>query len=166
VISEVRYQAIGLRSTEPIAPGASVQVRTSAGDVTGEVRRCIDRDGLHHITIGLRDAHIAGASSERKDQRRAASIEGTLRDLRSPGSIYAITIVDVSRAGLRVRSPMPLDPGTPVEIRCPQAVITGEIRYSREHDFGAFHLGIQASEGSTVAGQSGPLDLTALVRGA
>jgi hypothetical protein len=76
------------------------------------------------------------------------------------GGIYMITVLDVSKSGLRIQCSRALDHGTRVEIQCHDFSIFGEIRYSRGMAADEFHLGFEATEVRTAAGpQSGEIDL-------
>lgn len=70
-----------------------------------------------------------------------------LRAEGGPGRIYLVTILDVSRSGLRVSCPAGLPSGTVVHVRYENLEIPGDVRYSREVEAGAFHLGIQVAPG-------------------
>jgi hypothetical protein len=100
-----------------------------------------------------------GKLEERRHDRYELEEPGFLRILGPPGGAFVITILDVSRQGLRIRCSRPLDEGTPVEVRCRGTQITGEVRYSRGIDATEVHIGIRADR---VAGEADEFDLTLL----
>lgn len=80
-----------------------------------------------------------------------------MRILGPPGGAFVITILDVSKQGLRVRCSRELPQGTPVEVRCRRSLIAGEVRYARPMEAGNIHLGIYVV---SVSGKNSDLDLT------
>jgi PilZ domain-containing protein len=126
--------------------------------------------------------HLAAGSPalERVQQRRhdryQVEIPGLLRLLETRGGIYAVTVLDVSKTGLRISCPKPFASGTRVEIRCRSTKILGTVKYVREVR-NETYLGIEADlpdTTSTAAGTTGaaeidllslfPLDMTRLKR--
>ena len=67
-----------------------------------------------------------------------------MRILGPPGGAFVVTILDISKNGLRVRCTRPLPNGTHVEIKCRRKLVTGEIRYARTIESSGVHLGIEA----------------------
>ncbi len=61
------------------------------------------------------------------------------------GGIYLITVLDVSKSGLRINCSTSLTTGTRVEVRCRGASVPGEIRYARDVGQNEFHLGVEAT---------------------
>src|SRR5579862_8447862 len=84
----------------------------------------------------------------RADRRFTVEVAGVLRlgDVRS--AVYVVTVLDVSRSGLRVCCPAPVSTGARVEVTCCDAVIAGEARYCREAGAGEFYIGIKADHGA------------------
>lgn len=86
-----------------------------------------------------------------------------MRILGPPGGAFVITILDISKEGLRVRCSRPLERGTRVELKCRQTRIAGEVRYARGIDANEFHVGIQATsvsgETNGVSQGTGEIDL-------
>ncbi len=81
------------------------------------------------------------------------------------GAVYVVTILDVSKAGLRVSGSVRLDDETLVEILYRGVKITGKVRYGRNVGRDEFHLGVKAEDDS--AGprtEEGELDLTLLFK--
>ncbi len=103
---------------------------------------------------------IVADEKGRRHRRFEMDMAGLLRISGIAGGIYMITVLDVSKSGLRIQCSRALDHGTRVEIQCHDFSIFGEIRYSRGMAADEFHLGIEATAVWTAAGkQSGELDL-------
>jgi hypothetical protein len=113
---------------------------------------------------------------ERRHDRYQVEIPGLLRLLETRGGIYAVTVLDVSKTGLRISCPQPFASGTRVEIRCQGKKILGTVKYAREVR-NETYLGIEADlpdAASTAAGTTGtaevdllslfPMDMTRLKR--
>jgi hypothetical protein len=106
---------------------------------------------------------LVADAGKRRHRRFAMEMAGLLRLSGVAGGIYMITVLDVSKAGLRIECPRALDAGTRVEIQCRDFSIIGEIRYSRAVGVDEFHLGIEATALRTAAGaQTNELDLLPL----
>ena len=60
------------------------------------------------------------------------------------GGIYLVTVLDVSKWGLRISCSVEFATGTRVEVRWRGTNIGGEVRYTREVRVHEFHLGIAA----------------------
>jgi hypothetical protein len=84
---------------------------------------------------------------------------GFMRILGPPWGAFVVTILDISKSGLRVRCSLALPEGTTVELRCRSTQISGEVRYSRSVEAGDIHIGILAE---SVLGMTGEVDLTLL----
>jgi hypothetical protein len=82
-----------------------------------------------------------------------------MRILGPPGGAFVITVIDISKEGLRVRCSRALPEGTRVEVNCRGTRIQGEVRYARGMSASEFHVGIHAR---TVSGLSTEVDLTSL----
>jgi hypothetical protein len=100
-----------------------------------------------------------GKLEDRKHDRYEIDEPGFLRILGPPGGAFVITILDVSKGGLRIRSPRPLPEGTKVELRCRHKEVIGEVRYARGMEASEVHMGIKAER---VTGMSSEVDLTLL----
>jgi hypothetical protein len=84
-----------------------------------------------------------------------------------PEGVYSITILNVSKTGLRVSCPTKPSPHAHVEITCGSAKISGTIRYVRELSQDEFNLGISADRvsGDDRFGDDKEMDLTLLFGG-
>lgn len=67
--------------------------------------------------------------------------------LRADSGLYVVTILDVSRSGMRVSCSKEFASGTNVHVRYAELEVPGEIRYARKLETGEFHLGIQVAPG-------------------
>jgi hypothetical protein len=91
---------------------------------------------------------------------------GVMRIQGKPDHVYVVTVLDVSKSGLRVSCASALPVATQVEVKCRGAGVTGEIRYCRDVKPAEFNLGIKAYEASSGAGPqaAGRVDLTLLFK--
>jgi hypothetical protein len=95
-----------------------------------------------------------------RDIRRPIVEPAVMRIADSRGDAYVVTILDVSKSGLRISSSTALPAGTRVELRCRGTAILGETRYARNVGGGEFHLGIQVTDAPGAArSEQGELDL-------
>jgi hypothetical protein len=106
---------------------------------------------------------IVADEKGRRHRRFEMEMAGLLRITGVAGGIYMITVLDVSKSGLRIQCSRALDHGTRVEIQCHDFSIFGEIRYSRGMAADEFHVGIEATGVRTAEGPlSGEVDLLPL----
>lgn len=91
-------------------------------------------------------------TQQRKHDRYIVEIPGLLRVQEVPAGFYAVTVLDISKSGLRICCPKPFSSGTRVEVKCQSAKIFGTIKYAREDGYG-FHLGIEADLVETAKGR-------------
>ncbi len=103
-----------------------------------------------------------GEESNRRHFRYPVDVPAVLRLPGVAGGIYIITVLDVSKSGVRVQCPRSLNIGTAVEIRCNNCEVFGEIRYARSVDKDGFHLGVEASRVKTRKGFEPEVDLIRL----
>jgi hypothetical protein len=102
---------------------------------------------------------------KRSDQRYPIEEAAVLRVEGVAGGVYVVTVLDVSKLGLRVSSPVALALGTRVKVSCHGAEITGEIRYARDVERDGYYLGVLASTVSRAGqAQDGEIDLTRIFR--
>lgn len=81
------------------------------------------------------------------------------------GGVYVVTVLDVSKFGLRVSCPIALPLGTRVKVACHGAEIGGEIRYARDVDRDGYYLGLRADTiFQSGQPQDGEIDLTTMFR--
>jgi PilZ domain len=138
-------EGVKLRVPESVQPGATVQIRVMDTFAFGEIRSCQAVGPAFHIGVHIQDSFPvprdgvlqAQRSEPRSDVRVSA-------DLKVQGGIesHRITVLDVSRSGLRVRLGFPIPANTRVEISYGNTVVSGEVRYSRELDVDEFNIGI------------------------
>ena len=82
-----------------------------------------------------------------------------------PGGVYVVTVLDVSKVGLRVSCPVAMPLGTRVKVTCHGADIVGEIRYARDVERDGYYLGVQADQVSRAGQvQDAEIDLTQVFR--
>lgn len=102
---------------------------------------------------------------KRSDQRYPIEEAAVLRVDGVAGGVYVVTILDVSKFGLRVSCPVALALGTRVKVSCHGAEIIGEIRYARDVERDGFYLGVLADKVARAGHvQDGEIDLTRIFR--
>jgi hypothetical protein len=102
---------------------------------------------------------------QRLDRRFPVEEAAVMRVEGQAGGVYVVTVLDVSKSGMRVSCPISLPLETPVTVRCHGAEISGNVRYARNIGFYGFHLGIKAnvvSRGGQI--ENADFDLTELFR--
>ena len=102
----------------------------------------------------------------RRHERFAFEKPGILRLEKVHGGLYLITVLDLSKSGLRVNSPKAVARETRVEVQCLGRRVSGVVRYTREVGPREFHVGIEAdrAESNGTVWSAGTLDLTDLFR--
>ena len=100
----------------------------------------------------------------RRHERFSFEKPGILRLEHVHGGLYLITVLDLSRSGLRINCPKAVARETRVEVQCLGRRVSGVVRYTREVGPREFHVGIEADRAETngVVWSDGTLDLTAL----
>jgi hypothetical protein len=80
----------------------------------------------------------------RKEPRREVHIPALAVLSRKPGDVYAVTILDRSDSGIRIRVPVPVqvDQELTVVVKGSEK-LQGKARYCRAVEDGQFHVGIQ-----------------------
>jgi len=91
----------------------------------------------------------------RADRRYTVDVGGVLQVEGVPTAVYVVTVMDVSKLGLRVSCPVSIPVGTRVEVGCCDTTIFGQVRYASEVGPNDFYLGIRADKNG-----DGGLDLT------
>jgi hypothetical protein len=102
---------------------------------------------------------------KRTDQRYPVEEAAVMRIEGVTGGVYVVTVLDVSRFGLRVSCPVGWPLGTRVKVACHGAEVAGEVRYARDVEPDGYHLGIRADKVSHAGQvQDGEIDVTAIFR--
>jgi hypothetical protein len=102
---------------------------------------------------------------KRLDRRFPVEEAAVMRVEGKTGAVYVVTVLDVSRSGLRISCPISLPLETRVNLKCHGAEISGEVRYARNVGYYGFHLGIKANlvtHGEQI--EPSDFDLTTLFR--
>jgi PilZ domain len=110
------------------------------------------------------EAREMGKVEDRRHARYELEEPGFLRVIDQPDEsihmgAFVVTILDISKRGLRIRCSRPLPHGTPVEVRCRGQRIIGEVRYARGMEETEVHMGVRAD---SVDGLGEDVDLTLL----
>ncbi len=105
----------------------------------------------------------SGPLQKRRHDRYTVETPGLLRLQETRGGIYAITVLDVSKSGLRINCPSAVLSDSRVEVKVHGSTIVGTVRYARSVGY-EFHVGIEAELLQTAAGATSgeELDLTLL----
>lgn len=115
------------------------------------------RKSCSPLACNLELRPVMGRIENRRHDRHEIEEPAFMRILGPPSGAFVITILDISKQGLRIRCSRELPHGISVEVRCRRSMITGEVRYSRPMEPGNIHLGIQVT---SVSGKSTDFDLT------
>jgi hypothetical protein len=85
---------------------------------------------------------ISAQAENRREQRISTQDPGILQKINpfSPDRI-SIQIIDISKGGMQVKTPSPLEPGTMVKVRMKGTIAFGEVRHSRAYGY-SFRAGI------------------------
>jgi len=165
-VLDTSRDGLKLRVSEFLAPGSTIQVRLANAIAFGEIRYCKPVGSGFHVGVQLQDTFPAPCAepelARRKSPRHSLSVTGALR-VNGTSDERAITILDVSTSGLRIRCDTAIASGTRVEVAWGDTAACGEIRYCREIAADGFNVGIN------IDGVSGPkleqereMDLTLL----
>ena len=155
-----------LRVPEFVQPGAMIQVRILDTFAFGEVRSCQPVGSAFHMGIHVQDSFPvppAGVlQAQRSEPRNEVRVSAELR-IQGRIETHSVTVLDVSRSGLRVRLGCPIAANARVNVFYGNATVSGEVRYSRELGVDEFNIGINV-DGVTGNDQlqDGALDLTLL----
>ena len=112
-------------------------------------------------------ATIVTASSknlqQRKHERFVVKAPAILRLPMTQGGTYLITVIEVSKTGLRISCPIALESGARVEVKVLGSTVLGTARYAREVER-EFYVGIEADtvEPRIEGAQGDDFDLTQL----
>jgi hypothetical protein len=103
------------------------------------------------------------SAQQRTHERIGVKVPGVLRVPEARCGTYLITVLDASKTGLRISSPVGVPAGTRVEVRMLGATVMGVARYAREVDR-EFHVGIEADAVQNLSApvQTEEFDLTSL----
>ena len=111
----------------------------------------------------LRAEALEDGRDQRRHDRYVIEMPGVLR-LDGARGVFLVTVLDLSKSGLRFRSSRTFPAGARVEVKCGDKRIFGVVRYAREvgHEFnvGVEADRVEAPNGAVVAGDD--LDLTAI----
>src|SRR5579871_3042687 len=114
-------------------PGKQVSaVESHLTDCSSCTSRLSDVAGIAFqlIRLGNRQLGSYEGTEKRREHRIPTDDEGQLQAFSpfSPAKIR-VQIVDVSRNGLKVHTPLSMGRGTIVQVRLKEAIILGEVRY-------------------------------------
>jgi len=70
-------------------------------------------------------------AQQRRHDRYQVEIPGLMRLQEMRGGIYAVTVLDLSKTGLRISCAKAFASGTRVEVRCLGTKIVGTVKYAR-----------------------------------
>ena len=165
-VLDASREGLKLRVSEFLHPGATLQVRVTDTVAFGEVRYCQPAGSAFHVGVQIQDFFPAPAADsvqpKRKEPRSPVSAAASLR-IEGGSHLQSVTVLDVSRSGLRVRSGTAVNTGSRVEVLYGNVTVLGEVRYARELAPDEFNIGVSAdcmAGGDQV--RNGDLDLTML----
>jgi hypothetical protein len=165
-VLDTSKDSLQLRVSEFIHPGATIQVRFTDTVAFGEVRFCRPAGSAFHAGVLIRDSFRApdadAIQTKRKEPRNEVTAAACLRTVNGE-DLHQVTVLDVSRSGLRVRSAIGMATGARVEVTYGDVTIAGEVRYARELAPDEFNMGINADRVTGASDvQENEMDLTLL----
>jgi hypothetical protein len=80
----------------------------------------------------------------RLDQRWPANLDVTLTDLADPQHRTGGQIVDVSHSGVRIQTPLRVDPGAIIKLEVADCALFGHVIHCRD-DGGLYEIGIEVA---------------------
>jgi hypothetical protein len=167
-VLDTSREGLRLRVPKSLLCGATIEIRLTDSIAFGEVRYCRRVGSAFEVGVQIQDSfpaqHRSTPLPRRKEPRNPTDAAGILRLEDHPEGVFMVTILDVSKSGLRVRCPTGREPGTRVEINCGTARIAGTVRYTREVEPNEFNMGINADRVSRddFLGAAEEIDLTLL----
>jgi hypothetical protein len=123
---------------EPMSEQRLVSVQLNSFVFEGETLYCGPRQSGYEAHIAINDA---GARGMRRSPRFPVNFAGQLFSTQADG--VAITIVDISRDGLGLELPMPLESGQPIAIVTGAVFLFAVVRHCRPAPQGLFHAGVE-----------------------
>lgn len=165
-VLDTSREGLRLRIPEFIQRGAIVQVFLEDTIVLAEVRYCEPAGPEFRVGVRIQDSfpvHYEARVSRprRRDLRHPVNLWGSLRVEGAPGG-FPTLVLEVSKAGLRVRCPSALSEGTRVSVLCRKVAAFGQVRYAREVAPDQFDLGIEVDDALPRDEPAGEIDLTLL----
>jgi hypothetical protein len=148
MVLDTSREGLRLRIPESIPRGAIIQVLLADAIVLAEVRYCEPAGPEFRVGVRIQDSfpvHYEAGVSRRKDLRHPIRLWGRLRVEGLP-EVFTVLVLEVSRAGLRVRCPSAVAEGTRVNVLCRKAAAFGQVRYARKIAPDQFHLGIEVDD--------------------
>ena len=140
-------EGLKLKASEFLRPGLLIQIYAVDTTAFGEVRYCKAMDSTFQAGVQIRDSFPAplGGSldSQRKDVRTAIQVDAELR-IAGAADMHAVTILDVSKSGFRLRSKTMVPTGTRINLMYRNVTVSGETRYVRELGPAEFNIGVNA----------------------
>lgn len=123
---------------EPMSEHRLVSVQMNSFVFEGETLFCAPRERGYEAHITINDA---GARGMRRSPRFPVNFAGQLFSTQADG--VAITIVDISRDGLGLELPLPLESGQPIAISTGSVFIFAVVRHCRPAPQGLFRAGVE-----------------------
>lgn len=139
---ELSTSAFRIAIPSSLEVGAQVRIRLGNGEVlSGILRFCDEIEGNeYHATIQF---DTVAVETERRQEPRISvchparfSVIGA-----EPGNELKVTITNMSRSGLGVRAPIPVNRGTAVEVQLLKHIVFGIVRHCRLRA-GAYQVGV------------------------
>jgi hypothetical protein len=123
---------------EPVEEQRAVTVRLNSFTFEGRTLYCRPREDQYEAHISIDDVEATGV-------RRAPRfpIKLPARLLLSSVGALAVTIVDISRDGLGIDSPVPLETGQAIGIECGSVLVLAIVRHCRELPGGIYRAGAE-----------------------
>jgi PilZ domain len=124
--------------SEPVSEQRSVTVRLDSFTFEGQTLYCRPREDRYEAHISIDDVETTGL---RRAPRFPVKLPARLL-LRDASSVL-ITILDISRDGMGIELPMPVETGQAIAVECGSVFVFAVVRHCRELSNGLFHAGAE-----------------------
>lgn len=129
---------VALFVQEPLSEQRTVAVHLDSFSFEGETLYCAPYEGKYEIHVSINDVEGLGL---RRSPRFPVTVPADL--LRPNGETIAITIRDISRDGMGIELPCPIEVGQPAAISSGPAFVFAVVRYCQPIQAGLFRAGLE-----------------------
>jgi hypothetical protein len=123
---------------EPMSEQRTVTVQLNSFVFEGETLYCGSKQSGYEVHISINDTAKTGM---RRSPRFPVNFPGHL--FAAQANAVAIRIVDISREGLGVELPVPLESGQPIAISTGSVFVFAVVRHCRPAPMGLFRAGVE-----------------------
>jgi PilZ domain-containing protein len=126
--------------------------------IKGKIFNLTERPAIGH---SQNESARHNASAEQRRHTRDRVEAPAIMHIEGSPVAFLVTVLDVSKSGLRVSCSTAASAGKKVTVNFRGAIVSGEARYCRGISANDFNIGIEAASGSAdLVSESGELDVT------